>query len=284
MKKKLQIWQTISGILAIAIIALFLYKAPMITTTGCTVLDKDSKANTAVDFLNKYILSRQGVFATVNSIVEEQGMIIIDLEIEGKNYPMYLTGDGNKLFPQFVDLKAEVPVQQESPQQTAEISVEGRNFKGVEDAKVTIVEYSSFSCGYCNKVKSTINQIIETYPNDVKIVFKHSNGGGNNATTAQATECAGDQGKFWEMHDTIFDKGSSGDLKAYAKELALDEEAFNECLESGKYAAQVTADTNEGRANGASGTPSFLINGKLLKGAQPFEVFKSIIDSELAKQ
>ena len=108
-------------------------------------------------------------------------------------------------------------------------------FKGAEDAKVTIVEYSSFSCGYCNRVRTTLDQILETYPDDVKIVYKHFNRGGTDSVTAQAAECAGDQGKFWEMHDMIFDEGASGDVKGYAKDIGLNANSFAECLDSGKY-------------------------------------------------
>ena len=176
--------------------------------------------------------------------------------------------------------QARAPSAQQAP---TEINVEGLLFKGAEDAKVTMVEYSSFSCGFCNRARTTLDQILETYPDDVKIVYKHFNRGGTDSITAQAAECAGDQGKFWEMHDIIFDKGSSGDLKGYAKDIGLNANSFAECLDSGKYASRVTEDTSEGRSLGVSGTPSFSINGELVVGAQPFSAFKQVIDAELAK-
>jgi len=164
-----------------------------------------------------------------------------------------------------------------------EIKIEGSSFKGAESAKVIMIEYSSFSCGFCNRVRGTIDQILETYPDDVKLVYKHFNRGGTDSQTGQAAECAGDQDKFWEMHDMIFDKGSSGNLENYAKDIRLDVASFNECIESEKYASKVQQDTSEGRSLGVSGTPSFSINGKLVVGAQPFESFKQVIDAELAK-
>jgi protein-disulfide isomerase len=163
-----------------------------------------------------------------------------------------------------------------------EIDVEGRSFKGAEDASVTIVEYSSFSCGFCNRVRPTLDQILETYPGEIKIVYKHFDRGGTDSSTAQATECAGDQGKFWEMHDAIFDGGSSGDLSAYADNIGLDVNEFEECLNSGKYAQRVQQDTQEARSAGGRGTPFFVINDKPLSGAQPFSAFKQVIDAELA--
>jgi protein-disulfide isomerase len=171
----------------------------------------------------------------------------------------------------------------QAQQDPTKIDVDGRSFKGVKNAKITIVEYSSFSCGYCNRVRGTIDQILNNYPDDVKIVFKHFNRGGTDSMTAQATECAGDQEKFWEMHDAIFDKGSSGDIKAYAKDIGLNTDSFVKCLDSGKYSSRVNEDTSEGRSLGVSGTPSFIINGQLVSGAQPFENFKKVIEAELAK-
>ena len=156
-------------------------------------------------------------------------------------------------------------------------------FKGNKNAKVTIVEYSSFSCGYCNRVRSTLDQILKTYSNDVKIVYKHFDRGGTDSKTSQATECAGEQNKFWEMHDEIFDKGSSGDLVGYASNIGLDVSSFETCLDSGKYASKVEQSTAEAISLGIRGTPGFIINGQLVSGAQPFENFKKVIDEELAK-
>ena len=165
---------------------------------------------------------------------------------------------------------------------TTETITEG-NAKGNPDAKVTIIEYSSFSCGYCKRVIPTIDQILQTYPEDVKVIYKHFNRGGTDSQTAQATECAGEQGKFWEMHDEIFASGANGNLETYAQTIGLDTTKFMQCLSSGKYASKVTADTTEGRGLGIGGTPSFVINGELLIGAQPFEAFKQVIDAKLAE-
>jgi len=163
------------------------------------------------------------------------------------------------------------------------LTVDGFAAKGAEDAKVTIVEYSSFSCGYCNRVRGTLDKILETYPDDVKIVYKHFNRGGTDIKTAQATECANDQGKFWEMHDAIFDGGSSGDLSAYAKSIGLDVTEFEDCLSSEKYKEKVGQSTAEARSLGVGGTPSFFVNGKSVEGAQPFENFKKVIDAALVE-
>jgi protein-disulfide isomerase len=103
---------------------------------------------------------------------------------------------------------------------------------------------------------------------------------------AEAARCAGDQGKFWQYHDTLYNnapKLGAADLKAYAKEVGLDTASFDQCLESGKHKSVVQQDLNEGAKLGLTGTPSFFINGRELSGARPLEAFAAIIDDELAR-
>lgn len=104
----------------------------------------------------------------------------------------------------------------------------------------------------------------------------------------QAAECANEQGQFWPYHDQIFVTAQAGELskevlKGLADELELDSQAFNSCLDSGRYAQKVTDDTNEGRARGVKATPTFFINGRKVEGNLPFEQFKAIIEEELSK-
>jgi len=101
---------------------------------------------------------------------------------------------------------------------------------------------------------------------------------------AEAAQCAGDQGKFWEYHDRLFANQQAlqdADLKKHAVDLGLDAEKFNACLESGKHKADIQADMAAGQKAGITGTPAFLVNGRFLSGAQPFESFKAIIDDEI---
>jgi protein-disulfide isomerase len=101
---------------------------------------------------------------------------------------------------------------------------------------------------------------------------------------AEAAQCAREQGKFWEYHDKLFANQQAlgkDQLKQYAKDLGLNEEAFNACLETGKPKDAIVQDQKEGEALGVSGTPAFFVNGRFLSGAQPFEAFKGIIDEEL---
>lgn len=159
-------------------------------------------------------------------------------------------------------------------------------FFGPEDASVTIVEYSDFQCPYCARAVPVLNQIKAAYGDKVKFVFKDFPLGfhENAQKAAEAGQCANDQGMFWELHDMMFANQGSidvGSIKGYAANLGLDTDQFNACLDSGKYTAEVQQDFNEGKVAGVSGTPTFIINGQKIVGAQPFEAFKQIIDQEL---
>lgn len=103
---------------------------------------------------------------------------------------------------------------------------------------------------------------------------------------AEASDCANEQGKFWEFHDKLFGNQkalSNEDFTKYATEVGLDVEAFKKCFEAGKFTADVKKDAADGQQYGVTGTPAFFVNGRFLSGAQPFEAFKTIIDEELAR-
>jgi protein-disulfide isomerase len=160
--------------------------------------------------------------------------------------------------------------------------------KGPAGAPVTVVEFSDFQCPFCARVTPTLKRLEEAYPGKIRIVFRdlpllniHKNAG----VAAEAAHCANDQGKFWEMHDRLFanqSKLSAPELKEHATAVGLEAEAFNQCLDSGKYTAEWRRDSEEASRLGLSGTPAFFINGRLLSGAQPFEAFAQVIDEELA--
>lgn len=171
-------------------------------------------------------------------------------------------------------LKFEVSVDAEDPR------------KGKVDAPVQIVTFSDFQCPYCSKVLPTLKQIEETYGEKVSVVFRdfplpmHPDA----PRAGEAAQCANDQGKFWEMHDKLFQNQQAlkdDDLKKYGAELGLDTAKYEECLTTNKYKAEVDADKGAGEAVGVSGTPAFFVNGRFLNGALPFEQFKEAIDAEL---
>ncbi len=161
--------------------------------------------------------------------------------------------------------------------------------KGDKNAPITMVEFSDYECPFCEKFYSeTYSQIEKNYIKTGKVKFIYRDfplGFHQNAQkAAEAAECAGEQGKYYEMHNKLFEKGVSGGsagFKQYAKELGLDQNKFNQCLDSGEMASEVKKDLADGSKLGVSGTPAFFINGQEVVGAQPYAVFEQIIEQEL---
>ncbi len=162
------------------------------------------------------------------------------------------------------------------------------HYLGGANAKVTVVEYSDFQCPACGAAEPTVQEVIEAYDNSIKFVYKHfplTSIHTNAQKAAEASECTGAQGKFWEMHGKLFENQNAlriSDLKSYAQQIGLNTTSFNQCLDSGAAAANVKADFNEGLAEKVRATPTFFINGRKIEGGVPFEEFKTVIDQELA--
>jgi len=159
--------------------------------------------------------------------------------------------------------------------------------RGDQAAPITIIEFSDYQCPFCGKVTPTLERVRQAYGAKVRIVFKDFPLDSHPLApkAAEAAHCAGDQGKYWEMHDHMFANQRALDvpsLKATAQTLGLDAAQFGQCLDSGKWAAAVKEDQQLGLKLGVNSTPSLYINGRSLVGAQPFEAFKTIIDEELA--
>lgn len=178
---------------------------------------------------------------------------------------------------------------------SGEFNLDGAYAKGSEDAEVTIIEYSDFECPFCARFASdTLPQIQENYidTGKVKFVYKHFPLSIHQVAdeAAEAAECAGVQGSFYDMHDMLFERqsqwaGTSDPITVftgYAEDLGLDTGDFRSCLESGEFADKVAADFQEGSQAGVRGTPAFFVNGRLISGAQPYSVFREAIDAALA--
>ncbi len=161
--------------------------------------------------------------------------------------------------------------------------------KGPANAPVTIIEFSEFQCPFCSRVGPALKQVEDEYKGKVKIVFQHLPlPFHNNAQiAAEASMAAHEQGKFWVMHDKLFQNQQALDrpsLEKYAEELGLNLGKFKAALDSGKFKSKVEKDAKQAESVGATGTPTFFINGTRLVGAQPFDAFKKAIDDELQKK
>ena len=182
------------------------------------------------------------------------------------------------------------------------ISADDDPIIGNPDAPITIIEFSDFQCPFCARFHvQTLPQILDEYVEQgkVKLVFRdfpiqsiHPNA----LPASAAAECANEQGKFKEMHDTLFEKQNEWNKLAtadaislfstYASDIQMDQSTFDSCLTSGKYIDEIKNDLDDGREYGVSGTPGFFIGNDdvgyvELKGAQPFESFKKVIDIQL---
>ncbi len=158
--------------------------------------------------------------------------------------------------------------------------------RGPENAPVTIVEFSDFQCSFCRRVQPTLAALQERYGDKIRWSFKdlplvsiHPAA----RKAAEAARCAGEQGKFWQYREALFQNEKiSNDLHdLLSAKLKLDRQVFQTCLDSGKFKSMVDADAAEAESFGISGTPAFMINGVLLSGAQPLDVFTAVIDREL---
>ena len=183
----------------------------------------------------------------------------------------------------------------------ATVKIEDAPFLGQKNAKVTVVEFSDYQCPFCGRnFQQTFPQILSDYikAGKVRYVFRdfpleqiHPFA----FKAAEAARCGGEQGKYWEMHDKLFANQSSlaaNDLLNHAKAVGLDDVRFKQCLDSGRQAAKIRSDTDEGRKIGVSGTPGFFVGltqpdeptitaVKFINGAQPYTNFKDAIEDLL---
>jgi len=178
-------------------------------------------------------------------------------------------------------------------------TVDDDPFIGDPDATVTLIEFTDYQCPFCSRhYTQTYGQIKTEYVDTgkIKLVVRdyplsfHPHA----QKASEATECADDQDKFWEMHDKLFETqqtwsnaaDASATFKQFAADLGLNAGTFDSCLDSGKYTAEVAKDLADGSAAGISGTPGFWVIGpdgqeKLISGAYPFSEFKTTIDAML---
>ena len=157
---------------------------------------------------------------------------------------------------------------------------------GPADAPVTIVEFSDFQCPFCSRAETVVDEVMKKYGNKVHLVYRdyplsfHPFA----EKAAIASECAKDQGKYWEMHNAMFGNQSKlavADLVETAGGLGMDKDKFKACVDGDKFKSEVQHDFQDGQKYGVTGTPTFFINGIMIVGARGVESFSEIIDREL---
>ena len=185
------------------------------------------------------------------------------------------------------------------PDQSAAVKIslnDSDHVLGDPGAKVTVVEYSDFQCPFCRSFwQDTFSQIKKDYidAGKAKFVYRHFPLGFHPMAipSAKAVECAAERGKFWELHDQIFEEQAKqgggtiqyteADIKNWAGQIGLSGDDFNQCLSSDKYGARIQRDLQSGNQFGVDGTPTIFVNGQRVIGAQSYAVFKAAIDAAL---
>jgi protein-disulfide isomerase len=184
---------------------------------------------------------------------------------------------------------AAAPRRGPDPAKAYAVNTKGSPAKGgAANAAVTLVEFSDFQCPFCSRVTGTLDQIEKAYGDKVRIVFKHLplRMHSRAPMAHAASEAANSQGKFWEMHDLIFENQrdlSEAAYLRYAGQIGMDVDQFKKDLVSASVKARVDADAAEAAKLGVTGTPGFFVNGYFLSGAKPFSEFKRVIDEQIAK-
>jgi protein-disulfide isomerase len=250
--------------------------------------DVNARAGTVThdEILLFYNANRHQLRGNVSELSDQiRGYLQIRAQLQNEK-----VAEGRKAFLQQLRSDAKVVVHLAEPRVVrVDVSTEGAPFLGPADAPVTIVEFSDFHCPYCKRVLPSLTELRSRFGDKIKLVFRdfpldrlHPQARG----AAEAARCAHDQNKFWKYHDVLFANAPQAgpeQLKAYAEQVGLDVVAFERCLTSGKHAAGVQRDLDEGNRFGVSGTPAFFINGRPLSGAQPVERFVRVIDDELRR-
>ncbi|MBC8412116.1 MAG: thioredoxin domain-containing protein [Nitrospira sp.] len=237
-----------------------------VVLTGCSSADKEVVPEinqTLLEKLEALEKGQQDILAKVNVLETNQKQIMKGAPASAPKRPSV---DVNKVH---------------------ELTVGSSAIKGKKDAAVTITEFSDFQCPYCARLQPTLNQVLNAFPNDVRLVFKdfplsfHKQA----KNAAKAARAAGEQDKYWEMHDLIFadfNKLTDESYKAYATKLQLDVEKFMASYQSNKYDKMINDDIAMGRNAGVTGTPTLFMNGKRMM-RRSFEDFKSEIEGYLKK-
>jgi protein-disulfide isomerase len=166
--------------------------------------------------------------------------------------------------------------------------IDGAPILGATEAKVTIVVFSDFTCGPCAQTLPTVEEVVRSYPNDVRLVHfdfpLNPDPQSFSVQAANAARCAGEQGRYWEMHDLLFahqDRIAAGEFLALGKEAGLEETAFAKCLAEARYTDDILEDQRKGLAAGVAATPTIFINGQALE--EPVSGLRQIVEKQLDK-
>jgi protein-disulfide isomerase len=197
-------------------------------------------------------------------------------------------GQGSQTASQAGAGVVEAPVEAQPEFVRYDIPSEGFYAIGPENAPITIVEFSDYQCPFCRRWHDEVYQpLLNEYPGKIRLVYRHlplTSIHPDAFSAAEASMCAGEQNAYWPFHEKLFSSETlgNGTYIQYAQDLGLDVTSFESCITDHKYQAEVQSDLDFAVNLGVRSTPTFFINGLAVVGAQPLDVFKQVIDKELA--
>ncbi len=283
-------WMIASIVLAVLLIASIIML--FVGNTGSmNTLSEDAAEEKAAEFVE--VISNPEIPLTVQSVEKVDNLYEITAESQGQIQVFFMSLDGEYLFPSAFTLDELVELignqQPSAPSQPAgevEVNLEGANTLGSGD--LVMVEYASATCGFCKRYADETFPLIEAEyidDGDLTYVYKHYTRSNTDVVAANAMECAGEQDAFFTYKDLVYANpqllSQEESFVTWAETLELDVDEFSTCFDERRYTEKIAADTAEGRSNGVTGTPGFLIDSELIAGAQPFASFKAVIDAQL---
>jgi len=262
-------------------------------------ISQNDAAKVIEEYINKNI-ARKGDVVRVEGTEEISGIYKFGIKINSSalnqilTADIYSTKDGELLILSALNTSLAPPREGAADEEKTAIEkiADDDAVRGSPNASVIIVEFSDFQCPFCAKAYPTVKKVLEAYAGKVKLIYRDfpiSSIHPFAQKAAEASECAEEQGKYWEYHDKLFETQQEWAekgiplFKIYAEELGLDLQKFSSCFDGGKYTEEVLKDLSDGQSLGITGTPTFFINGKALVGAQSFEAFQKAVEEELGK-
>lgn len=274
----------------------FMRKAAINNLVTKVLLEDEAKARgVTVDFLKKHLTSGKVEISQskIDEVYEENTSLFLNMSVDEAKERIRLDLESHEKMEAYKTAIAELRKKAKieillsaPPSQITSIDIGGPT-KGNTKAPVTIVEFSDFQCPFCKQAASTLNGVLKSYGDKVRLIYKHLPLSIHPQAfqAAQAATCAANQDKFWEYYDVLFriSDMSLGNLQKIAQEVSLNLEQFNLCLNSESSKEAVKRDIQEAKSLKIEATPTFLINGRLVKGALSEADFKKVIDNELHK-
>jgi protein-disulfide isomerase len=232
------------------------------------------------------IIFKRSHFYSVLTVLAFAVGVLLGYVVWGVNTPVGTAQTASDASGTVIQLPTAEQQQQEFKRY--DIPTENAYALGPADAPITIVEFSDYQCPFCRRWHDEVYEpLLAAYPGKIRLVYRHlplTSIHPDAMSAAEAAMCAGEQDAYWPFHERLFSSESLGNniYIQYAQELGLDMGTFESCLSDHKYQQAVQADSDFAINLGIRSTPTFFINGLAIVGAQPLDVFKQVIDKELA--